>query len=105
MRDLKICLVKYNVEKNRKAYMFEMPENSYFEDGDTVIVPDVSDSEREATVIDTVSFDLRYESDKEELNRLLSVAGVELPLKRVLGKVERTYFKYGEEETADENDD
>lgn len=103
MRDLKICLVKYNVEKNRKAYMFEMPENSYFDDGDTVIVPDVSDSEREATVIDTVSFDLRYESDKEELNRLLSVAGVELPLKRILGKVERTYYNWEEDADGEES--
>ena len=103
MGDLKICLVKYNVEKNRKAYMFEMPEKSYFEEGDTVIVPDVSDNEREATVIDTVSFNLRYESDKEELNRLLNVAGVELPLKKVLGKVKRTYYIYEDEVKEDEN--
>lgn len=102
MEDIKVCFVKFN-EKNKKMYLFEMPGNKYLDVGDTVIVPDVSGIEREAIVIDTVSFDLRYESEKEELNRLLGVAGVELPLKRVFGKVERTYYIYEDEVKDDEN--
>ena len=100
---IKVCIAKFS-ETAKRAFMFEMPQESYFEKGDTVIVPDVSGSEREAIVIDTVRFDLRYESDKEEFNRFLSVAGVELPLKRVLGKVERTYYIYEDEVKDDEND-
>lgn len=102
--EIGVAVVKYT-EKAKRAFMFEYGEGIYLKEGDTVIVPDVTGSEHEAIVIDTVSFDLRYESDKEELNRLLSVAGVELPLRRVIGKVVRTYFKYGEKENADEDDD
>ena len=104
MEDLKVCFVKFN-EKNKKMHLFEMPANAYLDEGDTVIVPNSSGDEIEAIVIDTEKFTSRYESDMEELNRLLGVAGVELPLKRVLGKVRRTYFEYEDGVSVDEDDD
>ena len=100
---IKVCFVKFNVEKGKKMYLFEIPTNVYLDEGDTVIVPDISGIEREATVIDTDTFTSKYESDMEEFKRLLGVAGVELPLKRVIGKVRRTYFKYEDEVKDDEN--
>lgn len=102
---IKICFVKFRPE-HKKTYMFEMPYSEFLHAGDTVIVPDVENYHREATVVDTDRFQPDvYPTDKEELNRLLSVAGVELPLKRVLGVVERTYYKYEEEVSADEDED
>lgn len=104
MDEIRVCVVKFG-QKARKAYMFEYCEGIYLDVGDTVIVLDSAGNESEATVVDTVSFNLKYESDKDELNRLLMVAGVEMPFRKVVGRVERTYFDYGDEVNADENDD
>ena len=102
---IKICFVKFRPE-HKKTYMFEMPYGEFLNKGDIVIVPDVTGDEVEATVMGTERYDLdSYPSDKEEFERLLNVAGTELPLKRVLGVVERTYYKYEDEVSADENDD
>ena len=49
-------------------------------------------------------FDFKYGSDERDFNRLLMVAGVEAPLKKILGTVERTYYKWDEEETEDEDE-
>ena len=97
MVKIKICFVKFN-PKHKKAYLFEMPYDEFLNVGDTVMVPDTSGNEVEAIVVDTDRFQLDlYPTDRNELNRLLSVAGAELPLKKVIGKVERTYFHYKEE--------
>lgn len=101
---IKVCFVKFRPE-HKKTYLFEMPYDDFLEKGDTVIVPDVAGDEVEATVVDTGRYDTSlYPTDRNDLNRLLSVAGVELPLKRVLGIVERTYFKY-EDEVSDDGEE
>lgn len=94
--EIKVVLVKYT-ENAKKAYMFECSMHTYFKEGDTVIVLNANGEETEATVVDTVSFNLKYESDKEELNRLLMAAGTEMPFRKVVGKVNRTYFDYKED--------
>lgn len=98
--NIKVAIVKFAL-KAKKAYMFEYPSGVYLHEGDTVIVENSEGDEVEATVVDTVHFDFKYGTDEEEFNRLLMVAGVEAPLKRVLGAVERTYFNYKEEEECE----
>ena len=95
----RVAFVKY-APKARKAYMFEYPSDSYLEEGDTVIVPNADGDEVEATVMDSVRFDLKYDGDRQDLERLLMVTGQELPLKKILGTIERHYFDYAEEESA-----
>ena len=98
MGKIKICFVKFQPQ-HRKTYMFEMPYGEFLNKGDTVIVPDVTGDEVEATVTGTERYDLdNYPSDKEEFERLLSVAGVELPLRKVLGTVVREHFKWEEDD-------
>ena len=97
MEKIKVCFVKFT-EKARKIHMFEMPYDRYLEEGDTVIVPDADGNETEAVVVDTATYQQKYEHEWDELNRLLDVAGVELPLRKVIGKVERTYYKESEDE-------
>lgn len=99
---LKVAFVKYT-EKARKAYMFEHGD-SLLSNGDTVIVMNSDGDEVEATVMDTQSYDLTSKFDKEELNRLLLVAGAEMPFRKIKGKVYREYYKYEDEVSADEND-
>ena len=98
MGKIKICFVKFQPQ-HKKTYMFEMPYGAFLNTGDTVIVPDVTGDEVEATVTGTERYDLdKYPSDKEDFERLLNVAGVELPLKKVLGTIEREYFKWEEDD-------
>ena len=84
--------------------MFEYPDNRYLEEGDTVLVENSDGDEVEATVVDTQLFNLKYDGDRKDLERLLMVTSQELPLKRVLGTIERTYYKWDEEETEDEDE-
>lgn len=98
--EISVAIVKY-AEKAKKAYMFEYGEGIYLKEGDTVIVLNANGEETEAIVVDTVTFNLKYESNKDELNRLLMVAGAEMPFRKIVGKVERTYFNY-EEDKKDE---
>lgn len=101
---IKVCFVKFRPE-HKKTYLFEMPYGAFLDKGDTVIVPDVTGDEVEATVMGTENYNLdKYPTDKKQFERLLSVAGVELPLKKVLGTIERKYFKYKGGDT-DEDDD
>lgn len=95
--NIKVAIVKF-APKARKAYMFEYPSGVYLDEGDTVIVKNADGDEVEATVVDTEHFNFKYGNDESEFKRLLMVAGVEAPLKKVLGTVERTYFNYKEEE-------
>ena len=101
MDRIKVCFVRFT-PKARKIYMFEMPNESYLEEGDTVIVPDADGKETEAIVVDTERYQQKYEHEWDEFNRLLNVAGVELPLRKVLGKVERTYYKWNVTEEDEE---
>lgn len=98
--EISVAIVKYT-EKAKKAYMFEYGDGIYLKEGYTVIVLNANGEETEAIVVDTVTFNLRYESDRDELNRLLMVAGAEMPFRKIVGKVERTYFNY-EEDKKDE---
>ena len=93
---IKVAFIKF-MPQHKKTYMFEMPTDEYLDEGNTVIVPNSGDDPIEAKVVDTQTFDFRYESHEEEFNRLIAVAGADLPLKKVIGKVRRTYYKYGEE--------
>lgn len=97
-RRIKVAFVKFT-EKAKKAYMFEYGD-VYIREGDTVIVMDADGNEQEATVIDTDSYDLNAKFDKDELNRLLMVAGVVMPFRKIKGRVTREYFDY--EEKKDE---
>ena len=84
---------------NKKGRVYNFDVNNYdLIVGDTVIVENTDGDEVEATVVDKGHFNFKFESDENEFNRLLMVAGVEAPLKKVLGTVERTYFNYKEEE-------
>lgn len=98
--NIRVAIVKFAL-KARKAYMFEYPSGEYLEKGDTVLVENSDGDEVEATVVDTEHFNFKYGNDESEFNRLLMVAGVEAPLKKVLGTVERTYFNYKEEEECE----
>lgn len=103
MEKIKVCFVKF-ADKAKKIYLFEMPWDSYLDKGDTVIVPSAFEgATQEGTVVDTDKFRFEYTTDQEEFNRLLGVAGVEMPLKRVIGKVERTYFEWEGAENEDED--
>lgn len=102
MEIIKVCFVKF-APKARKIYMFEMPSDSYLEEGETVIVPDADGNETEATVVDTEKYQQKYEHEWDDLKRLLNVAGVELPLRKVIGKVKRTYYEWEGADNADED--
>lgn len=91
--NIRVAIVKYT-DKARKGYLFEYPLGVYLHEGDTVIVENSDGDEVEATVVDTDHFDSKYTNDEDDLKRLLMVAGVELPLKRIKGTVERTYFDW-----------
>lgn len=102
-KNIRVAIVKFT-EKARKAYLFEYPSGVYLEEGSTVIVENSDGDEVEATVVDKDHFDFKYESDERDFNRLLMVAGVEAPLKKILGTVERTYYKWNEDVTEDEDE-
>lgn len=97
-RRIKVAFVKFT-EEAKKAYMFEYGD-AYIRDGDTVIVMDAAGNEQEATVVDTDSYDLDAVFDKKELNKLLMVAGVNMPFRKIKGRVTREYFN--NEEKKDE---
>lgn len=101
MEKIKVAFVKF-APKARKLYLFEMPFEGYLEEGETVIVPDADGNETEATVVDTEKYQQKYEHEWDDFNRLLGVAGVELPLRKVIGRVSRRYFSYTEENEDDE---
>jgi hypothetical protein len=98
---IRIAFIKY-AEKARKAYMFEYPPGVFLEEGDTVIVENSDGDEVEAIVVDTEHFNFKYTNDEADFKRLLMVAGVEAPLKRIKGTVERSYFKWKDGEDEDE---
>lgn len=95
--NIRVAIVKFAPEA-RKAYMYEYPSGVFLEEGDTVLIENSDGDEIEATVVDTEHFNFKYGNDESEFKRLLMVAGVEAPLKKVRGTVERTYFNYKEEE-------
>lgn len=95
--NIRVAIVRF-APKARKAYLFEYPSGVYLHEGDTVIVENPDGDEVEATVVDTDHFDSKYTNDEDDLKRLLMVAGVELPLKRIKGTVERTYYKWDKKE-------
>ena len=100
---IKVCIAKFS-ETARRAYMFEMPTDEFIEEGDHVIVPSADDEPSEAIVVATCAYNFDYSSDVKEMNRLLAVSGATMPFKKVIGTVERTYYKYEDEVSADEND-
>ena len=103
--NIRVAIIKFgDPKKARKAYLFEYPSGVGLQEGDTVIVENSDGDEVEATVVDTDHFDFKYGSDKRNFNRLLMVAGVEAPLKKILGTVERTYYKWNEDVTEDEDE-
>ena len=85
--------------------MFEMPTDEFIEEGDHVIVPSADDEPSEAIVVDTGTYNFDYSSDVKEMDRLLAVSGATMPFKKVIGTVERKYFKYEEEVDDDGNED
>lgn len=97
---IKVAFVKYT-EKARKAYMFEYGD-AYISEGDTVIVMNADGDEQEAIVVSTESYDLDARFDKGELEKLLMVAGAEMPFRKIKGKVTREYFDYEEEKKNEE---
>lgn len=101
--NIKVAIVKF-APNARKAYMFEYPSGACLHEGDTVIVENSDGDVVEATVFDTVHFDFKYGTDEEEFNRLFMVAGVVAPLKKILGTVERTYYKWDKDVTEDEDE-
>ena len=103
--NIRVAIIKFgDPKKARKAYLFEYPSGVGLQEGDTVIVENSDGDEVEATVVDTDHFDFKYGSDKRNFNRLLMVAGVEAPLKKILGTVERTYYKWNEDVTEEEDE-
>lgn len=101
---IKVCIAKFS-ESARRAYMFEMPTDEFIEEGDHVIVPSADDEPSEAIVVATGTYNFDYSSDVKEMDRLLAVSGATMPFKKVIGTVERKYFKYEEEVDDDGNED
>lgn len=93
---MKVVFVKFTPNA-KKLYMFECPvKGFYVSEGDTVIVPNANGEETEATVVDVEIFDFDYSTNEDELQRLLWVAGTELPLRRAIAKIDREDCKYDE---------
>lgn len=99
---IKVAFVKFQPQ-HKKTYMFEMPYDEYLYEGDTVLVPNANDDPIEAKVVETGCFNFEYETNKAEFDRLIAVAGAELPLKKVVGTVKRRYFTYKSEVIEDED--
>ena len=85
------------------GYVFaDETEISDVEESTTVEEEDLSeestiesdDEETEATIVAIENYNMEYQTDKDALEECLMVAGVKLPLKRIIGKVERTYFDW-----------
>ena len=101
---IQICFVKYS-PMAKKAYMFEAPVDEYINEGDCVMVPSADGEPSEAIVVTTQTFNFEYSTDVREMDRLLAVSGATMPFKKVIGTVERKYFKYEEEVDDDGNED
>lgn len=97
MRRIRIAFVKFNMD-DKKGYLFEYPRNGYLNSGDEVIVENKKGEETKVFVDTTEMFNTEYETDRNELRRLLLAAGVELPLKRVIAKVQRLNYEEDENE-------
>lgn len=94
---IRVVFVKFG-QNARKAYMFESSRDNYFNEGDTVIIDRDGDGVfTEATVVDEEDYDLESRFDKEKLNRLLMVAGTNMPLKKIRGKVKREFYEYDDD--------
>lgn len=98
MGRIRIAFVKFNMD-DKKGYLFEYPRNGYLDSGNEVIVENKQGEETTVFVETTEVFNTEYETDRDELRRLLLAAGVELPLKRVIAKVQR--FNYEENENEE----
>lgn len=82
-----IAFVKFEME-DKRAYMFEFPANKWVKEGTTILVKDVNGIEKRAFVVDSVTFNFDYSTDVDEYNRLMMVAGIDKPTKRVIATVE-----------------
>lgn len=96
MDKIKVCFVKF-APKAKKAYLYEMPIDEYLDDGATVIVSNADGEDIEAEAVGTEKYEEKYELEWQSFKNLLMVAGVELPLKKIKGKVKKSYFKYEED--------
>jgi hypothetical protein len=95
-----IALVKFSPE-DKKAWMFEFPADEWFNVGEVVLVEDKDGHEKRATVVDSERFSFEYESNRDEYNRLMMVAGIDEPSKRIIARVKD--IKYKEEEVENED--
>ena len=95
-----MALVKFSPE-HTKAWMYEFPADGWLNAGDIVLVEDKNGLERRATVVDSMKFNFEYESDKDEYNRLMMIAGIDKPSKRIIAQVKD--IKYEEEEVENED--
>lgn len=93
--EYRIVIVKFdNCQKN---YIYQC-QSYELSNGSRALV-EVDGVEKECTVVKVLHY---YDWNKNELDTLLLVANAKLPLKKIKGMVERTYFEDDEEQ---ENED
>lgn len=92
---LHIVFVKF-AEKANKVWMYQCGHS--VKAGQRVLCECKNGGEEQAVVIDNGYYELDYETDKEEVRKLLAVSGQTLPLRKITGIINDT--AYGDEGTA-----
>ena len=91
----RINVVLGKFSDSSKIYAFEAPMYCGIKKGDIIIVAGKDENESKLTVVDVHDFSMDY--NKEEFDFLCTAMGATLPLKRVIGKIIRKDFTYGED--------
>ena len=91
---LHVVFVKF-AEKANKVWMYQCGRS--VSTGQRVLC-ECKNGEEQAVVIDNGYYELDYETDKEEVRKLLAVSGQTLPLRKITGIINDT--AYGDEGTA-----
>ena len=92
---LHIVFVKF-AEKANKVWMYQCGHS--VKAGQRVLCETKNGEEEQGIVIDNGYYELDYETDKEEMRKLLAVSGQTLPLRKITGIINDIAF--GEEGTA-----
>lgn len=92
---LHVVFVKF-AEKANKVWMYQCARS--VNAGQRVLCEMKNGEEEQAVVIGSDYYNLEYESDKNEVRRLLAVSGQTLPFRRITGII--TDIKVDDEGTA-----
>lgn len=91
---LRVVFVKF-AEKASKVWMYQCTRS--VEKGQRVLC-EMKNGEEQGVVVGSDYYDLAYETDKDEVRKLLAVSSQTLPLRKITGIINDT--AYGDEGTA-----